>query len=222
MSLLLRVAALLAGLAAAGAAPPAEPVSPVPAANEPASTYLFEWITRTGPAIERLTLFRDGILVRKSVSPDGKTELKKRKLSPEEYSFYSEYFGTPDSREGAGDFETGLTGEQSARSEISFAPPGAARWSLSFDSFSTLSTPAARVKSALEGLLDSFGKVLPNEDDFPMEKLVPGTLLRHRDGQEFRVVHVDEGAKIVELRPVGQPYSRFFQWSKLRYSFYPP
>ena len=222
MSLVLRVAALLAGLAA-GAAPATESVSAPPAANEAAtSTYLFEWMTRTGAASRRLTLFGDGILVRKSVSTDGKTELKKRKLSAEEYAFYSEYFGSPESREGAGDFETGLTGEQSARSEVSFAPPGGPRWSLSFDSFSALSAPASRVKSALEGLLDSFGKVLPNEDEFPMEKLVPGALLRHRDGQEYRVVHVDEGAKIVELRPVGQPYSRFYPWSKLRYSFYPP
>jgi hypothetical protein len=222
VNLLIRLTALLAGLAAS-TAPPAQPASPSPAANEPpASTYLFEWTTRTGAASRRLTLFSDAILVRKSVSPDGKTEIKKRKLSPEEYSFYSDYFGSPESREGAGNFETGLTGDQSARSEISFAPPGAARWSLTFDSFSALSGPAARVKSALEGLLDSFGKVLPNEEDFPIEKLVPGTLLRRRDGQEFRVVHVDEGAKIVEARAVGQPYSQFFQWSKLRYSFYPP
>lgn len=222
MNILVRVAALLAGLAA-GAAPAAQPTSPPPAETEPAaSTYLFEWMTRTGAASRRLTLFGDGILVRKSVSQDGKTDLKKRKLSPEEYSFYTEYFGSPESREGAGNFETGLTGDQSARSEISFAPPGGPRWSLSFDSFSALSAPASRVKSALEGLLDSFGKVLPNEDDFPMEKLVPGTLLRRRDGQEFRVVHVDEQAKIVEARAVGQPYSQFFQWSKLRYSFFPP
>ncbi len=222
MNILVRVAAFLAGVAAS-AAPPAPLASPAPAADEaPASTYLFEWMTRTGAASRRLTLFGDGILVRKSVSQDGKTDLKKRKLSPEEYSFYSDYFGSPESREGAGNFETGLTGDQAASSEISFAPPGGPRWSLTFDSFSALSAPASRVKSALEGLLDSFGKVLPSESDFPIEKLVPGTLLRRRDGQEFRVVHVDEQAKIVEARAVGQPYSQFFQWSKLRYSFYPP
>lgn len=205
-------------LAAAAAPPAAAPPEPSPAA----STYLFEWISRTGAASTRLTLFADGVLVRKSVSEDGKTELKKRKLSEDEYEFYARYFGSPESAAAAGHFETGLAGDSSEKSEVSFAPAGAEKWTFSFDSFSVLSAPAARVKSALEGLLDSFGKVLPDERDFALEKLQPGTVLRRRDGQEFRVVHVDETTRVVEARAVGQPYSQFFQWSKLRYTFYPP
>jgi len=186
------------------------------------STYLFEWTTRTGDATRRLTLFTDRVLVRKTTSSDGKTEFKKRKLSDEEYAFYATYFGSSESESAAGNFETALAGDRSARSEVSFAPPDAARWTLSFDSFSTLSSPAAGVKAALEGLADSFGKVLPSEADFPFEKLVPGAVLRRRDGQEFRVVHVDEEAKIVELRAVDQPYSQFFEWKRLRFTFLPP
>ena len=211
------ISALVLWVAAAVVPPAAEPPEPPPAA----STYLFEWVSRTGAATRRLTLFSDGVLVRKSVSEDGKTELKKRKLSEDEYDFYAKYFGSPESAEAAGHFETGL-GDPSAKSEVAFAPAGAEKWTLSFDSFSVLSAPAARVKSALEGLLDSFGKVLPNENEFALERLQPGTVLRRRDGQEFRIVHVDESTRVVEARAIGQPYSQFFQWSKLRYSFFPP
>jgi hypothetical protein len=193
------------------------------AAGEPvASTYLFEWTSRTGAATFRLSLFTDRILVRKTTSEDGKTEFKKRKLSDDEYSFYEKYFSSPECADSAGNFETGLSGEQSARSLVTIAPPNRPKWSVSFDSFSALSSPAAGVKAALERLRDSFGKVLPNEADFSPEKLVPGTILRRRDGEQFRVVHMDEEAKIVEMQAVGQPYSQFFEWAKLRYTFLPP
>lgn len=208
----------LFALAAAGGEPAPEKT------ESGSSTYLFEWIMRTGTAMRRLTLFNDGILVRKTTSEDGKTEFKKRKLSDDEYLFYAKYFGSDESESAAGDYETGLAGDQTARSIVSFAPPAVPRWSFSFDSFSVLSSSAASVKAALEGLVDSFGKVLPNESDFSLAKLVPGTILRRRDGQQFRVVHVDEDspAKVVELQAVGQPYSQFFEWAQLRFTFLPP
>ncbi|MGH9442902.1 MAG: hypothetical protein ACRD16_11575 [Thermoanaerobaculia bacterium] len=209
-------------LALTGTAPAANSAAPAQRSDPAASTYLFEWTTRTGAALRRLTLFSDGILVRKTTSSDAKVEFKKRKLSQAEYDFYAKYFGSPESQAAGGSYETGLVGDETALSVVSFAPPDAPKWSFSFDSLSAFSAPAARVKSALDGLLDSFGKVLPNEDDFPMAKLLPGTILRRRDGQEFRIVHVDENAKIVEARAVGQPYSQFFPWAKLRFSFLPP
>ena len=188
----------------------------------PASTYLFEWTSRTGTSARRLTLFADRILVRKTTSADGKTEFKKRKLSEDEYAFYEKYFGSPEFAASAGDFETGLAGDQSPRSLVVFAPPGAPKWSLSFDSLTVLSAAATQLVSALEGLRDSFGKVLPNEEDFSREKIVPGAVLRRRDGQEFRVVRVSEDSKVVEMQAVGQPYNQFFEWSKLRFMFFPP
>ncbi len=220
----LAIAALLAGAVCARPAAADQTPSPAPPDSSSAggSTYLFEWTTRTGAALRRLTLFTDRVLVRKSTGEDGKSEMKKRKLSDDEYAFYEKFLKDSESESAAGNFETGLSGDRSARSVVSVAPPDAAKWSFSFDSFSSLSSAAAGVKAALEGLADSFGKVLPNESDFPVEKLIPGTVLRRRDGQEFRIVHVDEDSKVLEMRAVGQPYSRFFEWKSLRFSFFPP
>jgi len=195
---------------------------PAPANPATAATYLFEWTSHTGGATGRLTLFADRTLVRKTTSEDGKTEFKKRKLSDDEYAFYAKYFADPEFVASGGNFETGLAGDQSPRSLVVFAPPGAPRWTLSFDSLTVLSSPASQVRAALEGLRDSFGKVLPNEQDFTAEKIVPGAILRRRDGQKFRVVRVSEDSKVVEMQAVGQPYSQFFEWSKLRFTFFPP
>jgi hypothetical protein len=194
--------------------------SPGPAAESP--TFLFEWISKTGAASRRLTLFTDRVLVRKSVSEDGKTEMKKRKLSEDEYAFYAKYFANDEFEASARDFDTGLAGDGAEKSTVVVAPPEAPKYTISFDAFSVLSAPAAQLKAALEGLRDSYGKVLPNEEDFTREKVVRGAILRRRDGQEFRVVSVSEDSGVVEMQAVGQPYSQFFEWSKLRYMFFPP
>ena len=200
--------------------------SPVAASDEPTAdappSYLFEWITHTGAALRRLTLFTDSILVRKTTDEQGKIELKKRKLSDEEYAFYAKLLKAIDGRAAEGNFETGIAGDRSARSVISIAAPESAKWSFSFDAMSSLPSTAADVRAALDGLMDSFGKVLPNESDFSLEKLKPGTVLRRRDGTEFRVVNVDDDSKVVEMRAVGQPYSQFFEWKKLRFTFFAP
>jgi len=192
----------------------------IPVRAEP--TYLFEWLSRGGRTTTRLTLFRDRVLVRK-VSVEGEeARMRMRKLSQEEYDFYASYFGDPKSTDGEGPHESSVTGEMITRSKATFCLPDGARWSLSWDSFAALPMSAMRVRSALEGLADSFGKVLPDAADFAADKIPPGTILRRRDGQRFEVVRVDEQTGQVEIRGVTQPFSEILLPEQLRFTFLPP
>ena len=186
-----------------------------------APTYLFEWVSRTNDTSGRLTLFADRTLVRKLTS--GKqTDMKKRKLSQEEYDYYVAYFNDPQSLRAAGSYESGTTGALLSVSEATFVTPEGGKWKLSFDSLSSLTFEAMRVKSALEGLWDSFGKVLPSPSDFAPEKIPPGTVLHRRDGARFRVLHVDDSRGMVELQGVEEPYTLFLKIDDLRFTFSAP
>jgi hypothetical protein len=189
------------------------------AAGEP--TYLVEWTSRSSSGFSRLTLFYDHTLVRKAVS-EGREEIKKRRLSDEEYDYYVGYFGDPDLLRAAGPHPSGTAGDFLVVSEVTFCPPGGKSWSLSFDSFSGLGYETLRIKSALVNLADSFGKVLPSPADFAPEKIPLGTILRRRDGALFKVTGIDPYAKMVELRGELEPYSIFMKIDDLRFIFHAP
>ena len=184
-------------------------------------TYLVEWLSRTGEATQRVTLFSDGVLVRKSTA-DGKTEMKKRKLSATEYDSYAAMFRAPEAEQAAGVFQSGISGEGVAQSVITVTRADGSVWKLEFDSFSAVTLEAQRIKAALEDLRVSFGKAMASSADFPVEKLTPGTILRRRDGVAFRVIHYDDHAGIVEVRAESEPYSQFYKLENLHLSFYPP
>jgi len=122
-------------------------------------TYLVEWVSRTGDAMQRVTLFADGVLVRKSRASDGKIEMKKRKLAASEYDSYVALFRAPDAAGAAGVFESGMSGEGVVHSVITVTNPGGDVWTLAFDSFAALTPQAYRLRGALEDLRDSFGKL---------------------------------------------------------------
>lgn len=206
-ALLLGTAALLAGSAAARAAAP---------------TYVVEWTSRTGEAAQRLTLFSDRVLVRKSTGADGKVEMKKRKLATAEFDSYVSLFRSPELAEAAGAFESGMGGEGIARSVVTVAREDGTTWRLTFDSLAALSPAAARLRSAIEDLRDSFGRLRASSGDFPPEKLVPGAILKRRDGAEFRIIRYDERAGVVEVRGLDAPYSQFFKIETLPATFLPP
>jgi hypothetical protein len=185
-------------------------------------TYLVEWVSRTGDAMQRVTLFSDGVLVRKSRAADGKIEMKKRKLAASEYDSYVALFRAPDAAGAAGVFESGMSGEGVVHSVITVTNPGGDVWTLAFDSFAALTPQAYRLRGALEDLRDSFGKLRASSGDFPPEKLVPGAILRKRDGTEFRILRFDEHAGVVEVRGLNEPYSQFFKVETLAGTFLPP
>lgn len=187
-----------------------------------APTYLVEWVSRTGDAMQRVTLFSDGVLVRKSRAADGKIEMKKRKLAASEYDSYVALFRSPEAAGAAGAFESGMSGEGVVHSVITVTNAGGDVWTLAFDSFAALTPEAYRLRGTLEELRDSFGKLRASTGDFSPEKLVPGAILRKRDGTEFRVIRFDEHAGVVELRGSNEPYSQFFKVDALAGTFLPP
>ncbi len=184
-------------------------------------TYLFEWVSRTRESTGRLTLFADHTLVRKLAA--GKSaDIRKRKLSNEEYDYYVAYFSDPQSLQAAGNYRSGSTGDLLSVCEVTFQLPGGKTWRMSYDSLSSLTFEAVRVRSALEGLYDSFGKVLPSPADFAPEKMPPGTILHRRDGASFRVIRVDADHGMVELQGLNEPYSLFLKIDDLRFTFLAP
>ena len=231
ISLLAAMAVLAAG-AARAAVPQAGVVESTettnaaarPAEPEPATapTYVAEWVSRTHDASQRVTLFADGVLVRKSTGPDGKTEMKKRKLAPAELDSYVAIFRAPEAEQGAGSFESGMGGDEVVHSVITVTRRDGHPWTIAFDTFAAVTPEAQRIRAAMEDLRDSFGKARASAGDFPPEKLVPGAILRRRDGAEFRVVRFDERAGVVELKGLDEPYSQFYRLDSLAATFLPP
>ena len=205
-----RLLAVAAVLLAVTAAPGAEPM------------FYFEWIARSGAATTRLTLFTDRTLVRKTKDGD-RSQVDRRVLSEEEFAYYLAYFAEA-RRTAIGRlaFDSGLAGDFQVSSKVVFRPPGKAEWSFTFDSFSALSLEGSRIKTALEGLRDSFGHVLPSPADFAPEKIPPGTVLTRADGARFRVRRVDKDAKAVELEGIDEPYLLFLKIDDLRFTFKAP
>jgi hypothetical protein len=184
-------------------------------------TYVAECVKRTGKDVERVTLFSDGVLVRKTTT-DGKIDMKKRKLAPTELHSYVAVFRADGIEEAAGVFDSGMSGDELPRFQITVTRSDGHPWTIVFDALSALTPEAQRVRSAIEDLRDSFGKPRAAPGDFPPDKLVPGTILRRRDGAEFRVVRFDEHAGVVELKGLDEPYSQFFKLDRLAESFLPP
>jgi len=197
----------------------ADPRAAPPAEGGP--TYFAEYVQRTAKDAERVTLFADGVLVRKTTT-DGKVDMKKRKLAPAELQSYVAVFRAPDVEEAAGTFESGMSGDELPHFRITVTKSDGHTWAIVFDALAALTPEAQRIRSAMEDLRDSFGKPHAAPGDFPPDKLVPGTILRRRDGAEFRVVHFDEHAGIVELKGLDEPYSQFFKLDRLAASFLPP
>jgi hypothetical protein len=192
------------------------------AAAGSAPTYLVEWVSRTGDAMQRVTLFSDGVLVRKSRAADGKIEMKKRKLASSEYDSYVALFRAPEAPEAAGVFESGMSGGGVVHSVITVTNLDGGTWTLTFDSFAGMTPQAYRLRTALEDLRDSFGRLTASSGDFPVEKLVPGAILHKRDGKEFRIIRFDEHAGVLEVRGLDEPYSQFFKLESLPQTFLPP
>ena len=203
---LLALAVLLASPAEQKASPP---------------TFCVEWIRQSREGYERFTLFRDRMLVWKSAR--GKDEEERRKkLEPEELSFYCAYVARPEVWELPEDLRTGLTGEFTAQSRVTLARADGSRKQVRFDDLTALPADAASLRAALEGLKRTFASPLAPASRFTPETLSPGTYLRRFDGTVFRVRQLIKDKGIVELEGVREPYSEFRKIEDLRFQFSPP
>ncbi len=202
------------------AATPPAPATPS-APKGAAPTYCAEWIRQSRQGFERFTIFTDGTLVWKTVG-GGAEEVRRKKLDPNELSFYCAYFTRPEVWEIPEDLRTGLTADFARQSSLTLARPDGSRKQVRFDELSALPAGAAALRSALEGLRLTFLSPLAPASRFTPETLPPGTLLRRFDGAMFRVLLINREKGVVELEGLTEPYTEFKKIEELRFQFAAP
>lgn len=205
-------------LVLAAAAAMATTPTPTPA---PGPTFCAEWIRQSSEGYDRLTLFRDGVLVWKT-HRGSKEDVKREKLDGAETRFYCEFFAQADFWKLPGDLRTGLAGELAGESSVTLARPDGARKQIRFDDLSPDDAASSSLRSALEGLKALFLSPLAPASRFTPELLPPGTLLRRFDGRFFRVSRLEKETGFVEVEGVNEPYSQWIRIDELRFQFAPP
>jgi len=205
-------------LAAALAVTPSP--SPTPDAR-PGPTFCAEWIRQSNEGYDRLTLFRDGVLVWKTHRGD-KDQMKKDRLENGEARYYCTFFAQEDFWRLPSDLRTGLAGELAAESAVTLARPDGSRKVVRFDDLSAGDLAASSLRSALEGLKGVFLSPLAPPSRFAPDLLSPGTLLRRFDGHVFRVARLEKATGYVEIEGVNEPYSQWIKIEELRFQFTPP
>jgi hypothetical protein len=209
-----------AAVALAAALATASTPTPVPT-TVPGPTFCAEWVRQSKEGYDRLTVFRDGILVWKT-SRNAKDEVKRETLSLAERQFYCEFFARAELWSIPKDRRTGLTGDLAASSAVTLARPNGDRVTLRFDDFSTDTADSSSLRSALEGLKGLFLSPLPPATRFHPDLLAPGTLLKRFDGAVFQVRRLEKESGFVEIVGVNEPYSQFLKIEELRFQFAPP
>jgi len=208
-------AALLFVLAAGATTPTPSPTPPA------GPTFCAEWIRQSSEGYDRLTLFRDGMLVWKT-HRGGKDVVKRERLEGGETTFYCEFFAQPDFWKLPGDLRTGLAGELAGESSVTLARADGGRKQIRFDDLSPGDMASSSLRSTLEGLKGIFLSPLAPPSRYTADLLPPGTLLRRYDGRIFRVAHLEKETGYVEVEGVNEPYSQWIKIDELRFQFAPP
>lgn len=188
---------------------------------EPGPTFCAEWIRQSSAGYDRLTLFRDGMLVWKT-SHDGRDAVKRQPLAAGERKFYCEFFARQDFRDLPPDMRTRLTADLASSSVVTLARPDGIRKTVRFDELSAGPAALSELRAALEGLKNVFLSPLAPESRYAPDLLTPGTLLKRFDGAVFRVQRLERDTGFVEIVGVTEPYSQFVKIEELRYRFLPP
>jgi hypothetical protein len=197
-------------------------VSPTPTpSSETGPTFCAEWIRQSTAGYDRLTLFRDGMLVWKT-SQDGHDSVKRQPMAAAERKYYCDFFGRPEFRDLPSDMRTRLTADLASSSAVTLARADGSRKTVRFDEFSTGPAALSELRAALEGLKATFLSPLAPESRFAPDLLTPGTLLKRFDGAIFRVQRLERETGFVEIVGVTEPYSQFVKIEELRFRFQPP
>lgn len=202
-------------------ATPASVVSATPASTPAGRTFCAEWIRQSREGYERLTLFANRSLVWKR-SRDGKDDVMRKEIAPEELAFYCEYFSRPEVWALPGDLRTGLSGDFAAVSALSLTRSDGLVKTIRFDDFSALPAEAAGIRAALEGLRAMLTSPLAPASRFAPASLAVGQILKRFDGEFFRIRTIDREKGVVELEGVQEPYREFRRIEDLRYQYSPP
>jgi hypothetical protein len=191
------------------------------AAASSARTFCAEWVRQSRQGYERLTLFADGNVVWKR-SRDGKDDLLRKTIAPEELGFYCSYFSRPEVFALPADLRTGLTGEFEVQSAVTVVRLDGERKVIRFDDFSPLPGEAAALRAALEGLKAVLTSPLAPASRFAPNLLAVGQILKRFDGVFFRIRDIQREKEVVELEGVTQPIREFKKIDELRFQFSPP
>ena len=197
------------------------PATPVASATPAARTYCAEWIRQSREGYERLTLFANRMLVWKR-SRDGKDDVMRKEIAPDELAFYCDYFSRPEVWALPGDLRTGLSGDFAGASALSVARSDGLVKTIRFDDFSALPAEAAAIRAALEGLRAMLTSPLAPASRFAPSALAVGQVLKRFDGAMFRIRTIDHEKGVVELEGVHEPYREFRRIEELRFQFSPP
>lgn len=206
---------LAAALAAAQAAAP-----PTPAPSR-GPTFCVEWIRQSNEGYDRLTLFRDRMLVWKTAR-GGHEEVKRERLDAAEAQYYCGFFERKDFWALPADLRTRLVSEFAAESAVTMARADGSRRTIRFDELSSHTSESSALRAALEGLRGIFLSPLSPPSRYAPDALPPGTLLKRFDGAVFRVRRLERETGYVEIVGVTEPYSQFLKIEELRFQFSPP
>jgi hypothetical protein len=194
--------------------------TPTPAVL-PGPTFCVEWIRQSNEGYDRLTLFRDRMLVWKT-SHGGQEEVKRERLDAAETAYYCGFFERAEFWALPSDFRTRLASEFASESAVTLTRSNGNRKSIRFDELSSHTADSASLSAALEGLKGIFLSPLSPASRYTPELLSPGTLLKRFDGAVFRVRKLTAETGFVEIVGVSEPYSQWVKIDELRYQFAPP
>ena len=211
----------LAGAAVAVPTPVPTAAAAVAAPTASARTFCAEWIRQSREGYERLTLFADGNVVWKR-SRDGSDEVMRKKVAPDELTFYCDYFSRNEVFALTEDLRSGLSGEFAATSSLTFVRADGLRKTIRFDDFSSLPAEAAAARAALEGLRSMLTSPLAPASRFAPDTLAVRQILKRFDGVPFRIRGIEKEKGVVEIEGVREPYREFRKIEELRFQFSPP
>ncbi|MEP6994642.1 MAG: hypothetical protein ABI968_08990 [Acidobacteriota bacterium] len=195
-------------------------VTPTPGPQgEP--TFCVEWIRQSNEGYDRLTLFRDRMLVWKT-SRGGHEKVKRERLDGAEIQYYCAFFERKEFWDIPEDLRTRLAGEFASESAVTLARPNGSRKTIRYDELSSHTADSSSLRSALEGLKGIFLSPLSPASRYAPATLVPGTLLKRFDGAVFRVRRLEKETGYVEIVGLTEPYSQFLKIEELRFQFSPP
>lgn len=184
-------------------------------------TFCMEWIRQSTGGYDRLTLFRDRMLVWKT-SRGGQDEVKREKMDAAETQYYCTFFERPEFWSLPPDMRTRLGGEFAAESAVTLTRSDGGRKTLRFDELSSHTADSASLFAALGGLKGIFLSPLSPASRYTADLLTPGTLLKRFDGAVFRIQKLTVETGFVEIVGVSVPYSQWVKIEELRYQFEPP
>lgn len=192
------------------------PVFPGPPAPP---SYILEYTAREAESLERLTLFKDGMVVYKTRKPDAPDLLLKRQLSPEEIRVYL------DAIEASGIFDlhekvrSTVTGQLVHGWTLALSLPK--RGERSFEGTALQSVPLSvgKMLRIAQDLSEALLQKWRDTDPFQERPPVPGDVLESFESNLYAVVRFVDERDQYELRGVKQPVTYFVKTGELKLFF---